>query len=148
MRLAALTLFAAGAALAVEPAVFRSYFLTAAHSKDAIPASLTDSETRELATIAASYETKAQALSTAPFVFEARLRAIESPQEDSAAWLDRQLKELDVRRTRLLLEHIQQARSALGAARFEAVEQHVEAWHKAVTAPPAGPFPKAAAPKK
>jgi len=121
---------------AADNSTFESYFLTMAQSKDAPTAPLSETELRDLKSIASDYATKSSALGYNGIVFEARLRAIAANATNDAEWEQEQMRALERRRAALLAAHIEQLKVALGNPSFSALELHVEAWHKALMSAP------------
>ena len=137
LRAGVLVLCCAALAGAAETTSFESFFLTVAQSKQAAAAPLADPEANTLVAIASDYAKKSFALGHSGIVFEARLRAIASNStEDAAAWEAEQIRAIERRRAELLADHIRQLKDAFGPARFAALEDYVEMWHKAMLATP------------
>jgi hypothetical protein len=124
MKAAAIALFLAGLAHAADPATVGSYFLTVAQTKDASP---------EVIAIATDYASKLRRLYGSGLVFEARMRAIESPDRAAAiaAELDAQVKILESLRASLLTDSIRRVRETLGASRFAELRKAIDAWRDA-----------------
>ena len=123
--------------------IYASFFLTVAQAANGsrtqrgIEAAigLTDGEMRSLDAVAADYQARSRALNPGRVIFEARLRSLESG-EDSSEWLAQWLCELDNQGRQLVLDLIQQLKTALGDSRFSVLDTYVHAWHGAILASP------------
>jgi hypothetical protein len=94
-------------------------------------AGLTDQEMKDLNRIAADCQTSVRAVERRPHaVFDALMESIETGK-DTTAEVQQLAKEEESQRQRIVLDHIQQLRTALGDARFQALT----AWLRAEEAP-------------
>ena len=88
---------------------------------------LTDAEVAIVKNVAADCDSKLGLLSDNPVVFEARLRFLQSGEEQKD-WLSQHLTELKGRRDRVIVEHIEALRTSLGEPRFQALETLIQDW--------------------
>jgi hypothetical protein len=94
---------------------------------------LTDAEMAILNNVAADCDFKLEPLNNdSPVVFEARMRFVESGEEQKD-WMDQRLAELKARRELMVLDHVQALRTSLGELRFQALETFIQDWYKSVT---------------
>jgi hypothetical protein len=97
---------------------------------------LTDAEMAILNSVAADCDSKLQPLNDRPVVLEARMRFVESGEEQEN-WLDQRLTDLKARRDRVIVEHVEALRTLLGEQRFQAFETFVHDWYNSITVVPA-----------
>jgi hypothetical protein len=93
---------------------------------------LTDAEMAILNNVAADCDSKLQPLDDRPVVLEARIRFVESGEEQED-WMDQRLTELKARRDRVIAEHVEALRTSLGEPRFQALEAFVQDWYNSLT---------------
>jgi hypothetical protein len=94
--------------------------------------------------VAADCDSKLQLLSDSPLVLEARMRFLESGEEQQD-WMIQRLTELKARRDRVIVEHVEALRASLGEPRFQALEASIQDWYNSLIKTPA---PGAGAPAK
>jgi hypothetical protein len=92
---------------------------------------LTDAEMAILNNVAADCDSQLQPLNDSPVVLEARMRFVESGEEQED-WLSRRLAELKARRDRVIIEHVGALRTSLGAPRFQVLETSIQSWYKSL----------------
>ena len=56
------------------------------------------------------------------------MRSLESGEEQDV-WLNQHLKDLQARRSRVILEHLEALRASLGEPRFQALEAFIQDWY-------------------
>jgi hypothetical protein len=78
---------------------------------------------------------KLQPLNDRPVVLEARIRFVESGEEQED-WIDQRLTELKARRDRVIVEHVDALRTSLGEPRLRALETFVQDWYNSLTVVP------------
>jgi hypothetical protein len=129
--------------------VHQLFFERVSHSNPRNPftfqSDLTDAEMAILNSVAADCDSKLRPLDDRPVVLEARMRFVESGEEQED-WTGPRLTELKARRDRVIVEHIEALRTSLGEPRFQALETSVQDWYnslKVVTATGAGAAPAA-----
>ena len=93
---------------------------------------LSDVEMAILNNVAADCDSKLQPLNDRPVVFEARVRFVESGEEQED-WMEPRLAELKARREQVVLDHVQALRTSLGEPRFQALETSIQDWYKSLT---------------
>lgn len=114
------------------------------------PSDLTGAESAILKSVAADCDSTLRPLNDRPVVLEARMRFVQSGQEQEA-WMDPRLAELQARRDRVIVEHVEALRTLLGEPRFQAIESFVHDWYyslKEAGAAVPGSAPAAPAAKK
>lgn len=108
---------------------------------------LTDAEMAILNNVAADCDSKLRPLSDGPVVLEARMRFLESGEEQED-WMDQRLAELKARRELMVLDHVQALRTSLGEPRFQALETFIQDWYKSLAVSAATGIPASPAPVK
>jgi hypothetical protein len=93
---------------------------------------LTDAERALLNNVAADCASQLQPLDDRPVVLEARMRFVESGEEQED-WVGRRLAELKARRDRVIVEHVEALRTSLGEPRFQVLEACIQDWYKSLT---------------
>src|SRR5580700_4815053 len=89
---------------------------------------LTDAEVAIVNNVAADCVSKLAPLSDNPVVWEARMRFLESGEEQED-WKSQRLTELKARRDRVIVEHVEALRASLGEPRFQALETLIQDWN-------------------
>jgi hypothetical protein len=89
---------------------------------------LTGAEVAIVNNVAADCESKLEPLSDNPVVWEARMRSLESGEEQED-WRNQRLAELKARRDRVIGEHVEALRASLGEPRFQALETLIQDWY-------------------
>jgi len=137
---------------ASEASVFESFFSEVAQRKNASwptapngqstgvkettiqeAAGLTEREASILTEVAMDLEARMRSVNIGSAIFEARLRSVESGQ--SSEELERQLlRDMEERSRQMVMEHVQQLRTAFGDARFQTLYGYARARQKARTA--------------
>ncbi len=116
------------------------FFERVSHSNPRTPftfhSDLTDAEMAILIGVAADCDSKLQPLNDRPVVLEARVRFVESGEEQEK-WMDQRLTELKARRDRVIVEHVEALQTSLGESRFQALETFVQDWYNGLTVVPA-----------
>ena len=97
---------------------------------------LTDSEMVILNRVAADCQSGLQPLDDGPVVLEARMRFVESG-EQQADWLNPRLARLKTQRDDMVVKHVEELRAALGDERFQALETAIHDWYNSLLAFPA-----------
>jgi hypothetical protein len=108
---------------------------------------LTDAEMAILNNVAADCDSKLEPLNDSPVVFEARMRFVESGEEQKD-WMDQRLAELKTRRDLMVLDHVQALRTSLGEPRFQALETFIQDWYKSLAVTATTETPPSPAPVK
>ena len=116
--------------------IHQLFFERVSHSNPRAPftfqSDLTDAEMAILNSVAADCDSKLQLLSDGPVVLEARLRFVESGEEQED-WMDQRLTELKSRRDRVIAKHVEALRTSLGEPRFQSLETSVQDWFNSLT---------------
>jgi hypothetical protein len=116
--------------------IHQLFFKRVSHSNPRTPftfqSNLTDAEMAILNSVAADCDSKLQPLNDGPVVMEARMRLVESGEEQET-WMDQRLNELKARRDRVIVEHVEALRTSLGELRFQALESAVQDWYNSLT---------------
>ena len=116
--------------------IHQLFFERVSHSNPRTPftfqSDLTDAEMAILNSVAADCDSKLQPLNDRPVVLEARMRFVESGDEQEG-WMDQRLIELKARRDRVIVEHVEALRTSLGEPRFQALENFVQDWYNSLT---------------
>jgi len=116
--------------------IHQLFFERVSHSNPRTPftfqSDLTDAEMAILNSVAADCGSKLQPLNDRPVVLEARMRFVESGEEQED-WMDQRLTELKARRDRVIAEHVEALRTSLGEPRFQALETFVQDWYNSLT---------------
>ena len=116
--------------------IHQLFFERVSHSNPRAPftfrSDLTDAEMAILNSVAAHCDSKLQPLNDRAVVLEARMRFVESGEEQED-WMDQRLTELKARRDRVIVEHVESLRTSLGEARLQVLETFVQDWYNSLT---------------
>lgn len=117
--------------------IHQLFFQRVAHSNPfTFQSDLTDGEVAIVNNVAADCDSKLQPLSDSRVVLEARMRFVESGEEQED-WMSQRLSELKARRDRVVMEHVEALRASLGEQRFQALETVIQDWYNSLTKIPA-----------